>query len=100
MSLDYVLTKTTTEKLQDLFEKKNRQFDKAQKFRDYLADLDGVEQIRKFSHFNDELGYLIEHINSNLPFDKFIIRIDCNDRKEFVIIDKEVALKILALGLP
>jgi SPX domain protein involved in polyphosphate accumulation len=96
------MTKTQAEKLEEIFNKKLNEFDRAQKWIDYLAGLDGVEQIRKFSNYENEVGYLLEHINASLPFDKFVIRIDSfpTHPKEFVIIDKEVALKILAIGLP
>ena len=96
MSLDYILTRTSTEKLRDIFEKKNQQFAKAQKWIDYIDNLDGVEYIRQFSNYDDEIGYLLEHINSNLPFDKFVFRTGRGNG--FFIVEKELALKILTLG--
>jgi hypothetical protein len=101
--MEFVLTKSVQEKLEELFLKKclllteGSNKNKWQKWVDYLDGLEGVQYIRKFSNLAEPFEYLIEEINQNLPFDKFII---CENvwKGNFIIVEKEVAEKILALG--
>lgn len=98
---DWKLTKTNAEKIAEIFDKKRASFNyerrNAQQFwYSYLDSLEGVEHIRKFSDYASPLDYLLEAINSNLPFNKFIIKVEGHD--QFLLIDKDFAEKVLVLG--
>jgi hypothetical protein len=90
------LSKTSQSHLEELFYKKRESFKKQQDWYDYLTRLESVEHIKKFSNYASPTDYLIETINSSLPFDKFIIRVEGHD--QFIIIEKDFAEKVLVLG--
>lgn len=97
MLSDLVLTRTEGDKLREIFAKKFLGFKRKDEWVDYLADLDGVEYIYKFSEiYSDPLDHLFEFINER-PGERFVIR-DVRDRNYFILIEKELAQKILVLG--
>lgn len=69
-----------------------------QKWSDYLNNLDGIRYIEKFSNIANQTDYLIEEINNNLPFNKILLK-DLFYHDNFILIDVEVAEKILVLGM-
>jgi len=99
---DLVMTKTEGEKLFDIFSRKflehcRPDFINLGEWSDYLDSVEGVEQIRKFSeYYSDLVEHLLESINSR-PGERFVIRDPCN-REGFILIEKELAQKILVLG--
>lgn len=113
--MELVVSETVTEKLQGIFTQKylsitdERFLDRAaanyQKWSDYLNNLDGIRYIEKFSNIANQTDYLIEEINNNLPFNKIILKdlfYHANihaKRDNFILIDVEVAEKILVLGM-
>lgn len=101
----YTLTKSNAEKLEDLFSQKALQKigesfhdRKYQEWIDYLDGMDGVKHIRKFSNLAESTDYLIDEIQNNLPFNNFILR-DRAYREAYIIVEREVAEKILILGM-
>lgn len=106
---EFVLTKTTTEKLQEIFFKKCGFIATAggragvQFWIDYLNKLEGVEYIYQFSNFADATDYLFESINENSSRRIVIkdkgVREYYKNRDAFILIEPEVAMKILALGM-
>lgn len=97
-----VMTKTETEKLFDAFSRKylkmislGGKIDETD-WIDYLDDMEGLEHVRKFGDYMDPLDYLLESINLRLG-ERFVLRDPC-ERNWFIIIEKELARKILVLG--
>jgi hypothetical protein len=106
MLSDLVMTKTEGEKLFHIFSKRFLQKHTVSGLRkmdedgwnDYLDSIEGVQHIRKFSeYYSDPVEHLLEFINLN-PGEKFVIRDPCN-RDFFILIEKELAQKILVLGV-
>lgn len=108
--MEYVLTKTTTEKLQGIFLKKCSSFYDSHKRRgvgwqawsDYLNTLEGVEYIYPFSNFANSIDYLFESINESTKR-RMIIRDTgsaefFSNKDNFILLEPELAMKILALG--
>lgn len=106
--MEYVLTKTTTEKLQDIFFKKCSLIYEAHLLRghqhwvDYLNKLDGIEYIYQFSNLASAFDYLLESLNEN-PSRRIVIkdtglREFFQNRDAFILIEPEFAMKILILG--
>lgn len=114
--MEYVLTKTTTEKLQDIFFKKCSGFCEVNKrtgsppltycnglqsWVDYLNKLEGAEYICQFSKMAPIIDYLIESINENSAR-RIVIKdkggIEFFSREAFILLEPEVAEKILTLG--
>lgn len=99
--MELVVSETVTEKLQGIFTQKCLNIDpnlKQQKWSDYLNNLDGIRYIEKFSNIANQTEYLIEEINNNLPFNKIILK-DLVYHGNFILIDVELAEKILVLGM-
>lgn len=105
--MEYVLTKTTTEKLQDIFFKKCSGFYEVNKrnglqsWVDYLNKLEGAEYICQFSKMASIIDYLIESINENSAR-RIVIKdkggIEFFSREAFVLLEPELSEKILTLG--
>lgn len=109
--MEFVLTKTTTEKLQDIFFTKCSSFYDSHKRRgvgwqawsDYLNDLDGVEYIHQFSNFASSVDYLLESINESTK--RRIVIKDTgsaeyfSNKDNFILLEPELAMKILTLGV-
>ena len=96
---DLVMTKTEGEKLFHIFSKRFvlRYATDQDGWNDYLDSIEGVQHIRKFSeYYSDPVDHLLEFINLQ-PGERFVIRDPCN-RDCFILIEKELAQKILVLG--
>lgn len=111
--MEFVLTKTNAEKLEKIFfdrftklrndcaEKRLSSFALKDTWIDFVSSLDGVEHVRKFSNLASEIDYLLEIINQNLPFDKFILHdlgMKMWESPSFIIVERDFAEKILVLG--
>ncbi len=105
--MEFVLTKTTTEKLQDIFFKKCGGFYEVNKrnglqsWVDYLNKLEGAEYICQFSKMASIVDYLIESINEN-SIRRIVIKdkggIEFFGREAFILLEPELSEKILTLG--
>lgn len=100
---DLVMTQTETEKIGDAFRLKylkvisgTRRATDDQDWIDYLDGLEGAEYVRRFSDRCDPLDHLLESINNRLG-ERFVIR-DPHRRDCFIILEKELAQKVLVLG--
>lgn len=102
MLKDLVMTKTEGEKLFHIFSKKfllkyTSSGCAIDDWNDYIDSIEGVDHIRKFSeYYSDPVEHLLESINIR-PGENFVIRDPCN-RDCFILIEKELAQKILVLG--
>jgi len=108
--LDFVLTSTMTEKLQNIFSKKCETFSyidqKRQNWDDwrvYLNNLEDVEYIYQFSRIGTTIDYLIENINESSER-KIVIK-DTGSREffgsnhdHFILMQPDFAMKVLSLG--
>jgi hypothetical protein len=96
---DLVMTKTEGEKLFHIFSKRFvlRYATDQDGWNDYLDSMRDVQHIRKFSeYYSDPVDHLLEFINLK-PGKNFVIR-DPGNRYSFILIEKELAQKILVLG--
>lgn len=94
-----VMTKTEAEKLYEVFRKKfflRLNYPDSEEWVEYLDAMEGVTHIRKFSDYSDPVEHLLEAINES-PGERFVIR-DPMVRDYFILIEKELAQKILVLG--
>lgn len=103
---DWVVTRTDTEKLYDIFLQRYRSFwggsglretDIMDMWEDWLRELEGVEHIRQFSNMAESIDYLLEEINKP-GWDRLVIR-DPSDTRRFVIVGRDLAEKALVLGV-
>lgn len=89
-----VMTATESEKLQKIFSRKYPSIP----WEDYISGLEGMEYVRKISNLATTTDYLLEVINRG-DFNKYVIRCPAH-RDNFIILTKEAAEKVLAIGLP
>jgi hypothetical protein len=101
----WVVTKTDTEKLYDIFLQRYqslwsgsglRESDIMDMWNDWLSNLEGVEHIRQFSNIAESIDYLLDEINKP-GWDRVVIRDPC-DYKIFIIVERDLAEKALVLG--
>lgn len=100
-----VSTKSDTEKVYDAFLRRYRKFwdtgsgmsehDIVDMWDDWVESLP-VEHIKKFSNIANPVDYLLERVNQP-GFNSVVIR-DPGDNKNFLIMDREFADKVLVLG--
>jgi hypothetical protein len=100
-----VMTATESEKLHEIFSKKFLRFEGMDghfpvviEWEDYISGLGGMEYVRKISNLATTTDYLLEVINRG-DFNKYVIRCPAH-RDNFIILTKEAAEKVLAIGLP
>jgi hypothetical protein len=101
----WVMTRTDTEKLYDIFLQRYRHLwdgsglnerDIVDMWDDWLRNLEGVEHIHQFSNIAESIDYLLEEINKP-GWDRVVIRDPC-DYKSFIIVERDLAEKALVLG--
>jgi hypothetical protein len=102
---DWVLSKSDTEKLYDIFLQRYRHLwggsrmaerDIMDMWEDWLRGLEGVEHIRQFSNMAESIDYLLEEVNKP-GWDRIVIRDPAYD-KRFIIVERDFAEKTLVLG--
>lgn len=103
----WVSSKTSTEKLYEIFLRRYRRLwddagsgmrehDLEEMWWDMLKSIKGLAHIRKFSDLAESTDYLLECVNEP-KWDKVVIRDPC-ERKNFILLDREFAERVLVLG--
>lgn len=102
----WVSSKTNSEKLYDIFLKRYRRLwedsvgmnehDLEDMWEEILGGVGGVEHVRKFSNVADSVDYLLERVNEP-GWDRVVLRDPC-DAKAFIVLDRDLASRILVLG--
>ena len=101
----WVVTRTDTEKLYDIFLQRYRSLwggsglresDIVDMWGEWLRGLEGVEHIRQFSNMAESIDYLLEEVNKP-GWDGLVIRDPAYD-KRFIIVGRDFAEKALVLG--
>ena len=101
----WVVTRTDTEKLYDIFLQRYqslwggsglKETDIMDMWEEWLRELEGVEHIRKFSNMAESIDYLLEEINKP-GWDRVVIR-DPGSYEKFIIVERDFAEKALVLG--
>lgn len=95
---DLVMCHTDSEKLHRRFLEKRMSLRGHWEFEEYIVTLDGLEYVKKRSRLGDELDYLLEVINRG-DFNRYVVRCPSHERN-FIILTKDAAERVLAIGLP
>lgn len=99
-------SKTFTEKLYDVFLRRYRRFwddagsgmrehDIVELWEEWLEERKGVEHVRKFSNLASPVDYLLERVNE--PGWNRVVIHDPSDSKNFILVDRDFAEKVLVL---
>lgn len=100
-------SKTFTEKLYDAFLRRYRRFwddagsnmrehDIVELWEEWLGEHKSLEHVRKFSNLASPTDYLLERLNEP-GWNKVVIR-DPSDSKNFILVERDFADKVLVLG--
>lgn len=101
----WVSTRTSTEKLYDIFLERYRllwdgsgmrERDVEQMWWEFLDGTGGVEHIRKFSDMAEATDYLLERVNDP-EWSRLVIRDPCGT-KSYIVLDRDFAERALVLG--
>jgi len=104
---EWVLSKSDTEKVYDIFLRRYRRFwddagtgmrehDIVELWEEFLGERHGVELVKKFSRLAESVDYLLDRVNQP-GWNNIVIR-DPGNNNHFLILERDLAEKVLVLG--